>query len=440
MESVSMKKMWDSIWKHKKIIIIFVLLCFVAGAGLGVKKAKSASSASEVQKIEDYKSGLDKYAEVMKNIEANISTTQDQIDALQSYCDSSIYMKLDALNVNVASVQYRITVNGTDNTQVSSSGVSEKVTDIINELTAYVKSGEWKAAVEEKLTDVPVEYLPEVVGSNSTGNIFTLTVMHYDADQAAKISKVIDEQIQKYAASTLKENGDFSFSVISSNVSAKAIPEVKSAQNSYLNSLKNYKDSLSDLQKDQLSQQISEKGYIKDYKPDSMDAPSAKKVLVQYAALGIIAGLVISCALLALLYVLSDKLKGKENIKAAGITVLGNYSAKEGYRPALEREMIDFDLIRKEHSVEQVFFGMLSDAEIVQKAVQEYQVAMEKKSLGVEVGSNIENDSEMMKRFVEIGNCILFVEVGKTTYTQIKAYLEICKKFNVSVLGCVVVE
>ena len=38
--------------------------------------------------------------------------------------------------------------------------------------------------------------------------------------------------------------------------------------------------------------------------------------------------------------------------------------------------MIDFDLIRKEHSVEQVFFGMLSDAEIVQKAVQEYQAAM----------------------------------------------------------------
>ena len=149
-----MKKMWDSIWKHKKIIIIFVLLCFVAGAGLGVKKAKSASSASEVQKIEDYKSGLDKYAEVMKNIEANISTTQDQIDALQSYCDSSIYMKLDALNVNVASVQYRITVNGTDNTQVSSSGVSEKVTDIINELTAYVKNGEWKAAVEEQLKEL----------------------------------------------------------------------------------------------------------------------------------------------------------------------------------------------------------------------------------------------------------------------------------------------
>ena len=74
-----------------------------------------------------------------------------------------------------------------------------------------MKNGEWKAAVEEKLTDVPVEYLPEVVGSNSTGNIFTLTVMHYDADQAAKISKVIDEQIQKYAASTLKENGDFHF-------------------------------------------------------------------------------------------------------------------------------------------------------------------------------------------------------------------------------------
>ena len=63
--------------------------------------------------------------------------------------------------------------------------------------------------------------------------------------------------------------------------------------------------------------------------------------------------------------------------------------------------MIDFDLIRKENILLNRYFGMLSDAEIVQKAVQEYQAAMEKKSLAVEVGSNIENDSEMMKRFVE---------------------------------------
>ncbi|RHV69966.1 hypothetical protein DXB15_08610 [Roseburia sp. OM02-15] len=440
MESVSMKKMWDSIWKHKKIIIIFVLLCLAAGVGLGVKKARSVSSASELQEIEDYKSGLDKYKDVMDNILANMSTTQEQIDNLQKYCDSSIYMNIDPLNVNVASVQYRILMSDGSDTQGNSSVANEKSADIMNELTAYVKNGDWKVAAEEELSDVPVEYLSEVVGSTSTGNIFTLTVMHYDADQAAKICKVVDEQIQKYAASTLKENGEFSFSTIMSNQTVMALPEVQSTQNSYLTSLQNYKDSLSELKKNELSQQVSEKTYRKDYKPDSMDAPSAKKVLVQYAALGIIAGLVISCALLALLYVLSDKLKGKENIKAAGITVLGNYSAKEGYRPALEREMIDFDLIRKERSVEQVFFGMLSDAEIVQKAVQEYQAAMEKKSLAVEVGSNIENDSEMMKRFVEIGNCILFVEVGKTTYTQIKAYLEICKKFNVSVLGCVVVE
>lgn len=101
--------------------------------------------------------------------------------------------------------------------------------------------------------------------------------MHYDADQVMKICKVVDEQIQKYAASTLKENGEFSFSTIMSNQTVMALPEVQSTQNSYLTSLQNYKDSLSELKKNELSQQVSEKTYRKDYKPDSMDAPSAKK-------------------------------------------------------------------------------------------------------------------------------------------------------------------
>lgn len=103
---------------------------------------------------------------------ANMSTTQEQIDNLQKYCDSSIYMNIDPLNVNVASVQYRILMSDGSDTQGNSSVANEKSADIMNELTAYVKNGDWKVAAEEELSDVPVEYLSEVVGSTSTGNIF----------------------------------------------------------------------------------------------------------------------------------------------------------------------------------------------------------------------------------------------------------------------------
>ena len=133
MESVSMKKMWDSIWKHKKIIIIFVLLCFVAGAGLGVKKANSASSASEVQKIEDYKSGLDKYAEVMKNIEANISTTQDQIDEI----GQKIAMRPEVSSFNYVSAdeaweEYKLEYFDGDEAAAASFGSDNPLSDKAN--------------------------------------------------------------------------------------------------------------------------------------------------------------------------------------------------------------------------------------------------------------------------------------------------------------------
>ena len=83
---------------------------------------------------------------------------------------------------------------------------------------------------------------------------------------------------------------------------------------------------------------------------------------------------------------------------------------------------------------------MLSEDDAIKQAVQEYETALEKLTLDTEHGYDIINDAETLKHLIAAGNCILFAEVGKTTYTEIKAYLEICKKFNVSVLGCVVVE
>lgn len=43
METISVKKIWKSIWKHKAIVVVFALIGLLAGAGLGVKKVKSVS-------------------------------------------------------------------------------------------------------------------------------------------------------------------------------------------------------------------------------------------------------------------------------------------------------------------------------------------------------------------------------------------------------------
>ena len=426
--------------REKKVIFLFVLV-FVVGSGcLGYRKAHSDSVQQDMHKIEDYNAGLQKYDEVMAGIEENLATTQEQIDGMEAFCENSVYMKLDPLNIQVASAQYSIRAGGDDQGEILENGVNEKESYILNALTSYVKDGDMLSDIQGQLQDASSAYLQDVIGCSTTGNILTVSVRHYDADQAQTILQVIQQQMEQHKEEEAAVNGEFSMTLLGTSKYVKADVSVQNTQNSYLTSLKNYKESLAELKKDQLSQEISEKTYTEEYGPDSLEIPSTKRIMAGYLAFGFIAGIIIPCAIYALSYILSDRLKDKENLAAAGLTVLGEYQSKKGYIPTLERSMIDIELLIKKKEASGLFLDLLGEGETIQRVSADYMSRLQALNIHVSSGNNVLEDAEQMKSLIDVGHCILFVEAGKSTYYQIEEQLQMCRKFDISVWGCVVIE
>ena len=144
--------------------------------------------------------------------------------------------------------------------------------------------------------------------------------------------------------------------------------------------------------------------------------------------------------LLALGYILSDRIKGKENLIAAGLTVFGEYQEKKGYVPELARSMVDVEVLVRRKEAEKIYLNLLGDSECVQRVATDYAMLLKHMDVQVASGSDCMNDAEQMRDLIDAGQCILFVEAGKTTCTQMEEQLQMCRKFDVSVWGCVVIE
>lgn len=435
-----MRHLCTYIWKRRKIVFVFILIFVIGFGGLGYKKAHSDTVQQTTQEIEDYNAGLQKYDEVMAEIEENLATTQEQIDGMETFCENSVYMKLDPLNIQVASVQYSIRVDSADRGGILESGVNEKESYILNAWTSYIKDGDMLSDIQGQLQDASVPYLQDVISCSTTGNVLTVSVRHYDADQAQTILQAIQQQMEQHKEEEVAVNGEFSMTLLGTSEYVKADVSVQNTQNSYLTSLKNYKENLAELKKDQLSQEISEKTYTEEYGPDSLDVPSTKKIMAGYLILGFIAGIIIPCAIYALCYILSDRLKEKENLVAAGLTVLGGYQNKKGYIPTLERSMIDIELLAKKKGADKLFLNLLGESEIIQRVTADYMSQLQALNINISSGSNVLDDADQMRNLIDAGHCILFAETGKSTYSQIEEQLQMCRKFDISVWGCVVIE
>ena len=83
---------------------------------------------------------------------------------------------------------------------------------------------------------------------------------------------------------------------------------------------------------------------------------------------------------------------------------------------------------------------MVHDDELSQKAANDYQRNLEKFDISAESGSNVYDNAEQLKKMIAKKSCILIAEAGKTTFNQLEQQQELCRRFHVRVLGCIVIE
>ena len=153
---------------------------------------------------------------------------------------------------------------------------------------------------------------------------------------------------------------------------------------------------------------------------------------MKYVIFGFILGAVLAVAVLLLKYVLSDRLRSKGELLAAELPVLGEFHVGKGYRPSLERSLMDIALLaEKSGNSSKVFLNVLSDGADCRKAAEEYRDEMTRNDLQSELGYSAGEDAGELKRMIAAGNCVFVVEFGKTGFKQLEEQRGLCQKGRV---------
>jgi len=421
----------EDLIKKKKIVAIFVCICVIFFAGLGIRQGNKKIELSEEQQqeLDDYNLKLAEYDSVIADVEKSISEADKQIEELQEYIDESIYMQIDPQNIQTVAVQYMM-----------SADIS--VGNIMNTYIAFINDGALKEELPEKDQDLKIKYWRDIINCYQNGNTLNVVVVHYDMDSAKRIMSIIKNRIQDYIPEIKKYQGDFNLNEIKTTEYVKADSGMTNNQNNHRNNLRSYTNSRSDLNSKLINNQNAKKTYIEKNEPTfSTDTTINKKViLVKYVLLGIIFGIVIAFAAILLRYIFGDRIQSERDLRDLHLNVLGTYKNGKGYTPDLTRSMMDVELLAGERKAAGLFLNMLSADEQSKKVAEDYKTAMEAAHITGMIGSDVYSNAESLRQMMESGFCILIIETGNASYKDVEQQIQICTRFKVEILGCILVE
>lgn len=444
------------------LILAVILICGAAGAYYGYRSAnkKLELTPEQQEKIDHFNERVRSYDDAIADTEKCIAENDEAVENLQNYIDNSIYMKLDPDSLKVSSVQYVVTVEE----GVSLGNVQNSIISFINDgglvssLQVKNDQGENSEASYGEYTDLNPAYWRDVVTISCPANMVVVTVYHYDADTGMRILDVIREKLAAECEVIRTKQGGFTLEGEEIAALVKGDAGFANGQNGHLNNLRSYLSLRSDYETKFVSQNNSKESYIENNEPEELSFPSPKKNAVKFGVFGLIIGAVLVIGVLALKYIFSDRIRSEEELRDAGLAVLAKSSGRKGLLrkakkasngsaqespaelyPSPERFVMDAAALVKATDSQGVYLQDLTGrkaAETADALAEAFKAADIASAYGTSEGDLADDLKSMMK----LGSAVLLIEAGKTTFRQLEKQINLCQRFGIRLLGCVLYE
>lgn len=215
--------------------------------------------------------------------------------------------------------------------------------------------------------------------------------------------------------------------------------ELKNKQTEQINLLRRFNDDINKYKSQIIDVNKQKNVYAKTYKPKKYHLKNPTQIAAKYAAVGAMFALVISFVFLTIRRFTNGKINDVETVLGLDIPVLSVVES-ETFKPSFERSITEIILMVNKNQAESICMDPLDcDLKEVKILLHKYSSELDRNNIKSFICGNIDENSEELKQFVEIGKSIVFVKLGETSAKRLKDYLKLCQKFDVDIWGFIVI-
>lgn len=429
MKSIPFTALLSDIRRYKVLILVFTLLCMGAAGAYGYMTASSASvgiTEEEQAAIDSYNTKIEEYDKSLDDIRKSIDAQTATIENLQGYIDNSIYMKMDPDAVQYVTTQYAITY-----------GEGVNAGNVNQAILAFIKDGDLKENLHET-TGLEVKYWNEVLTYGISGNVLNITLMHYDAEKAKDVMSQIKQQVTENVAGIAAAEGAFTLEEMDTSAFERSEVAIVNQQNTNHNNLRSYLNTRADLETKLVNTTNTRDKFITDNKPEinETQAENPEKKAVKFAVLGAIFSIAVLLFLEIICYLFGSKIRDIADVKECGVNVLG-VVRNEKFFPEPERAFMDAELILKAKGFDSLQLNRLGKEELLEKTVESFKIVAESKNFSVSESAGTFDTAEELQNLIKSGCCLFVIDIAHVKRTELKKAIEVCKKYEAAVLGCI---
>lgn len=445
MKSVFLNRLLKKISKKKWLFGLSIFLFGGLFGYIGWEQGQKVGSTGDDQvtsvditQSEEYQAAIQSYDASIASTQKTIEIINQQVTIQQQYCDNSPYMQMDSDNYYLASAIYVLQLVENDTAKVKLYG-EESIDNsgkIMAVVAQYMNANHLSTVFQKQMPEINVDYLSEILNCSISGNYVNISVSYKEEEAAIAIRNIVEQDLKKHIFEQIDQySGEYTFDLIDDTVITKGDISVLNTQNNNLNNLRSYRINLADQQKKVADLQAAKQQYMAsavaatesvDESDQSVENP--RIVMVRYGGMGVMIGLLLPLAVWVFMLVADDKIKDIQDVNHFGIFTFGSLqdgSARENLIVFLEKR-----------NIKNIFFSILTDSftETEKKNIDELLAGRQINS----VSGYLDRQPEVaLKQFVSADGCILVIALEKTSAGQIQEQLELCRRMDIPVFGCI---
>lgn len=493
---ISLKHMFYSIIKRWRCIISMMVVVALALDVFAVLKSIPKERNTEYVDTTTYMTSLNQQQREEVELSATTFSVYDEAyESAMDYVQHSIRMKLDSSAVPTYELQYYVLVKGQENSKDDTSIDSSLAVDI---LQAYIgklsnqsvynqinQATGWKSSSSyvKELIGVNVDKAASITANrDKASSTVTITLVALDKASAEAMAEVIKSVMEESTEGFKEVYGDFDLILQNENYYVEASPVIMSEQQARLAAVTTAKAQLEAFEVDFKGEQLeyynalvnnafldakakeqveNEAAVIEDEQSSS----DISYINIKYIVIGLAVGLFLSVFWLAFVYIVGKTIRTKDDMSDVfGISLLGNIrmvATKKKLCRGIDK-LVDkmfygkgpqftederlamicagIRISAEKGDMKTVFVtGSCNDSgtERIKDAIF---TSLRDAEVEIKLGGSMVYDPESLETMSSSGGVVLVERTGYSLYEDILREKELCEKYEIPVIGGVVLE